>query len=426
MAEARIVSKIEHLLEPIRDMFSAVFFVTIGLLIDPKLLVKHLDVIAVVSVAVVVGKVLTCSFGTFVAGHDLRTSMRVGMGLAQIGEFSFIIASLGLTLGVTSQFLYPVAVTVSAITTFLTPYLIRSADPFVSWFDRVAPQTVIGYLDLYTNWIRKHGEQRKSSMARRLIRNWTWQMILNAALVVAVFIAAAFIAGRKPKWLPDLPGGENTTKAFLWLGAMLAALPLIIAIFRKLQALGMLISEITVSRAAAGEHTALIRTMLAQAIPFAGVIGLGLLILALSSTLLPPINQLIVLVLVIGLVTWMFWRSFVRLYSRAQFALRQVLSQTPDTRELDEPAKILPAVFKEAQLRSVTLPEDSVAARRFVGELQLRSRTGASIIAIERGGVTSVNPGPDDELLAGDKVLLLGNEAQLEQATQFLETRQGQ
>src|SRR4029450_5245849 len=116
------------LVEPIRDMFSAIFFVTIGLLLDPAALVAYAGPIAVVTLAVVVGKLVSCSFGAFVSGQDGRTAMRVGMSMAQIGELSFIIASLGATLGVTSDFLYPITVAVSAGTTFFTPYLIRLSD----------------------------------------------------------------------------------------------------------------------------------------------------------------------------------------------------------------------------------------------------------------------------------------------------------
>ena len=117
VAEAREIHRIENLIEPVRDMFSAIFFVAIGLLIDPGMLARYWFPILILSAAVVAGKVLTCSFGAFVAGNDSRTSLRAGMGLAQIGEFSFIIASLGLTLKVTSDFLYPIAVAVSTITT---------------------------------------------------------------------------------------------------------------------------------------------------------------------------------------------------------------------------------------------------------------------------------------------------------------------
>ena len=110
IAEAREIHRIETLLEPIRDMFSAIFFVAIGLLIDPKLLITYWQPVIVITLGVIVGKILTCSFGAFMGGNDIRTSLRVGMGLAQIGEFSFIIASLGVTLKVTSDFLYPIAV----------------------------------------------------------------------------------------------------------------------------------------------------------------------------------------------------------------------------------------------------------------------------------------------------------------------------
>ncbi len=108
IAEARQIHKIEDLTAPVRDVFSAIFFVTIGMLIDPHMLVQYAWPIFVLSLLVIVGKVVTCSFGVFVGGRNLRTSLSVGMGLAQIGEFSFIIAALGLKLGVTSDFLYPI------------------------------------------------------------------------------------------------------------------------------------------------------------------------------------------------------------------------------------------------------------------------------------------------------------------------------
>src|SRR5882724_3910911 len=149
IAEAREIHRIEALIEPVRDMFSAIFFVTIGLLIDPKMLAAYWLPVLVITLAVVVGKVVACSLGAFVGGNDTRTSLRVGMGLAQIGEFSFIIAALGLSLKVTSDFLYPIAVAVSIFTTLLTPYLIRSADGLVGWFDQAAPQSLVHLLGLY-------------------------------------------------------------------------------------------------------------------------------------------------------------------------------------------------------------------------------------------------------------------------------------
>lgn len=411
ISEAREIGKIEHLTAPIRDMFSAVFFVSIGLLIDPKMIVEHALPIAVLTLAVVVGKVLSCSFGAFIAGNDRQTSLRVGMGLAQIGEFSFIIASLGLSLKVTSTFLYPIAVAVSVITTLLTPYLIQSADRLVGWFDRAAPRPLIGYLEVYTHWIGRWGGRQTVSFAGGLMRRWAMQMALNVALIAAVFLGAAFL-GRHPQgWLPETLRGSANSKAVLWLGAVVLALPLFIATFRKLQALGLLVAELKVTEAAAGEHTAAIRSIVAQAIPLTGLVALTLFGLALSSTLLPPFEVLLVLLVVVALLTWLLWRTSIRIYSKAQIALEETLARPPARSAEEAPA--VAGLLKEADLGSVLVTEKSSAARKLIRELALRTRTGASVVGIERAGAKIINPGPDEELLPGDQVLLLGTAGQL-------------
>src|SRR6185503_3414149 len=127
--------------------------------------------------AVVIGKVVACSFGAFISGNDSRTSLRIGMGLSQIGEFSFIIAALGQSLNVTSGFLYPIAVTVSAITTLATPYLIRSSDTVVGWFNRAAPRNVMGLLEVYTRWVSQVSEAQSKNIARQLLRRWALMMV---------------------------------------------------------------------------------------------------------------------------------------------------------------------------------------------------------------------------------------------------------
>lgn len=150
MAESRReVKVIRQLTSPVRDMFSAIFFVSVGLLLDPAVVMEHTTAIIVITIAVVFGKVITSSLGTLLVGKDGRTALRVGMGLAQIGEFSFIIAGLGLTLNVTSSFIYPIAVAVSVITTFLTPYLIRSADPLANFIAKKLPHKVVTRFENY-------------------------------------------------------------------------------------------------------------------------------------------------------------------------------------------------------------------------------------------------------------------------------------
>jgi monovalent cation:H+ antiporter-2, CPA2 family len=413
IAEARELKRIEHLMEPIRDMFSAVFFVAIGLLIDPALITKYWLPVVVISAAVIVGKVIACSFGAFVAGNDTRTSLRVGMGLAQIGEFSFIIAALGLSLRVTSEFLYPIAVTVSAITTLATPYLVKSSDPLVGWFGRTAPSRLLNYLNNYTVWV---GQLRRgrSNLAAELIRRWAWQIALNVALVAGIFITVTYLVRQPPAWMPALPGGTAGAQALGWLTAAVLSLPLLIATYRKLQAFGLLLSEIAAPRFPPA-HAQAGKVFLSSAISAAGAVSMGLLVLTLSSALLPSWKSLVVLGLIVLVVAAVMWKNFVRVYSKAQIALKETL--TAEAVSEPEPAPIpLANLLKEARIETMRVEARSPVAGKLISELALRTRTGASIVAIERNGATLINPAPDEELRQGDHVLLLGRPAHLEAA----------
>ena len=419
IAEARQIGKIEALTHPVRDLFSAVFFVSIGLLIDPALLAKYWLPVLVISAVVIIGQILICSFGTFVAGNDVRSSLRVGMGLAQIGEFSFIIAALGLSLNVTSEFLYPISVAVSAVTTLVNPYLLRNSDRLVSWVDRAAPPQLFDYFDAYTRWVGGLGQSDKGNLGARLLRRWGWQIAVNLLLITAVFIAAVFLRGRAGAWVAVVPGGENAVKAIFWLGAMIVSLPMLIAVFRKMQAAGMLVSEMSVKRAAAGENTPQIRAIVANIALVAGCVGLLLFILLLSSAILPSWNVLVVLALILGMLAILLRRSLIQIHSKAQIALQETLLQPPIA-DHDEASAALPSVLREAELRTVVLTVDSRATGQLIRELQLRSETGASIVGIERAAEKIINPGPDEELQAEDRVLLLGRSEQLDAAQKLL------
>ena len=419
IAEARQIGHIEHLTEPLRDMFSAIFFVSIGMLIEPKLLVEYAFPIAVITVAVVIGKVLTCGLGTFVAGNDTRTSLRVGMGLAQIGEFSFIIAALGLRLKVTSEFLYPIAVTVSAITTLLTPYLIKSSDNIVRWFNRIAPASITGSLEVYTLWLNRKTEEQSGNVARQFVRKWTFQMALNVALVSGIFISAVFLSRQQPEWLSNIPRSQISLNAGLWLAAVVLSLPLLIATYRKLQALGLLLADARVRGMKNESKASEIKAIISNTVPLVGAIGLAVLLLFLSSTLLPSGKLLVVLLLVVVAITLLLWRSFIKVYSKAQIALRETLAET--TAETKTPVSLpLDGLLKEAKLQTVIVKERSPARARMIRELQLRTITGASIVAIERKGANIINPGPDEEIHEGDQLLLIGNQAQLREAEKAL------
>ena len=423
IAESHDIRRIERLTAPLRNMFSAVFFVAIGLLIDPKLLRDHALPVAVISVTLVLGKIAACSFGSFVAGYDRSTSLRVGLGLAQIGEFSFIIAALGNSLGVTSHFLYPIAVSVSAITSAFTPFLIQHADKVVALHDRLAPRSLLSYQEDYTAWLRRVRETHISSAPRRLVRIMMSQLAINVALIAGLFLAAVVVDRWKLDWLSDLPSWTGGRKTVLWFAAMLCSLPLFIATLRKLQALSMLVSEIAIRDRPGFKNKLAMRAMISNTTLFAGIVGLGLLVLVLSSALLPSWEVFIVLGSIALLVALLLRTFFIRIYSRAQFTIRETLSREP--LHLPESDKPMPSLLENAELLSVRITPQSPALGKQIREMELRTRTGSTAVAIKRGSETFISPEPDFEFQLDDQVLLIGNTRQLDDAQRLFGSAAG-
>ena len=330
MAESRQLKLIEQLTEPLRDMFSAIFFVSIGLLLDPKVLLAYAGPVAVITVAVIVGKVLSCATGCFIAGNDARTSMKAGMGLSQIGEFSFIIASLGLTLKVTSDFLYPIAVAVSAVTTLLTPYLIRLSDPLTAAAGARLPARAAALVARYPAWLAKFRRRGQSAQLRRIVSGILLQVLVNCALVAAVFIAGAYLVGKAGHLIMASATDSRVPDTLVWSAALFISLPFLIAAYRKLKALAMLLAELLV-QSPAGSHTAL-RRVVSEVIPIAAVAGILALVAALSASILPPWEWLLVTLAAAGALAALMWKWFVRMHARLQIALLETLRAEGDHR----------------------------------------------------------------------------------------------
>ena len=328
MAESRQLLKIGRLIEPVRDLFSAIFFVAIGLMIDPQVLVEYAWPIVVITLAVVLGKMVSCGMGAFIAGNDGRTSLRVGMGLSQIGEFSFIIAALGMTLQVTSDFLYPVAVAVSAITTLLTPYLIRAADPLSQKLGNVVPGRLARVLSLYGEWLRNIQPQGEGAMLAAMIRRILLQVGVNLALVIAIFFSGGYFAGRIGNWLSEWVSDISQQKAMIWGAALLLSLPFLIAAYRKLKALSMLLAEMGVKPEMAGRHTQRVRRVIAEVIPLLSLLVIFLLLSALSASILPTNELLLVIAVVAAVVVALLWRWLIRVHTRMQIALLETLENS--------------------------------------------------------------------------------------------------
>lgn len=188
LAETTYAEKIEHITKSVKDLFGAIFFVSVGMLIDPQVLLNYTGPVLLITLIIVTGKTLGVTLGALAAGQPLKTSIQSGTSLSQIGEFSFIIATLGLTLKVTSSFLYPIAVAVSAITTFTTPYMIKASEPIFNWVNRTLPPPVKNGLNRYST---RQGNINGTGKWNYFLRNHLLNAIFQIVIIVAVILAAS-------------------------------------------------------------------------------------------------------------------------------------------------------------------------------------------------------------------------------------------
>lgn len=325
VGEAKI-EKIQRLAEPVRDMFGALFFVSVGMLIDPALIVKYAVPVTVITVAVVVGKIASCSLGAFGAGKDLSTSLRTGMSMAQIGEFSFIIASLGLTLNVTSDFLYPIAVAVSAITTLLTPYLIRGSGGAAAAFDRHAPGWLSRAMQRYTAWAQGPGSIPQGQKIWPALFHTGFQMAVSMTLITAAFFAVFAFAGILAGWLPPCPQALGGLHGLAWFLAVLITLPGIVTIVRHLQFMVLLVTESGFGVGAAGWATRLFRAIIGAGIMLFGGFALGVWLLKISGDYLPSGPALALEVMLLVVLGFAFRKTLIRIHGLGEIVLRASLS----------------------------------------------------------------------------------------------------
>ncbi len=327
VAESRHVGRVIHLVEPLRDMFAALFFVAIGLKIDPLMLMHYALPALLIGVAVIVGKTVACSLGIFVVGHDPRTSLRAGLGMAQIGEFSFVIATLGLSLGVISNFIYPIAVAVSVLCMAVSPYLNRSADGLISGLRRITPRSLRLLATSYSGWLENLKPVNENAAIAAIFRRLLWHIGVNVLLVVALFMVGAYVNAHGWGWFSRLGIGRDLRHTLIWACALFLSLPLLIAVYRKAEALGMVLAELGIGERFAGSYTRAIRNVLARVIPLATLLLLGILVSALGSAILPPRGIALSLIVLGLLLAVVLWRGLVQMHARLQAALKETLSK---------------------------------------------------------------------------------------------------
>jgi CPA2 family monovalent cation:H+ antiporter-2 len=430
VAESGLEKQVERLVKPLCDAFAAVFFVSVGMLIDPLLIGRHWVPVAVFLFLVVAGKVVGVTFGTFLAGYGVRTSVQAGMSLAQIGEFSFIIAAIGLSSGATREFLYPVAVTVSAATTLLTPWLIRWSSPVATHIDRRLPKPVRTFAALYGSWLEKMRQGREPEHASHGRRRRFRMMLLDLALMLLVLIGASVWRNEAAERIASGTGFSLATARY----AFLAAVVLVVGVFcfgivRGVRRLVFSVVAKAMPQAEPGklDLAAAPRRALIVTLQIGIVLLVGMPLLATFQPFLPGFPMAAILLVVLALLGILFWRGAANLEGHVK-AVSQVIAdhlrkqmETGDAKEdtdaLRKIQKLLPGLGHVVRLR---LGPDSHSVGRTLAALNVGSLTGATILVILRGEGNAVVPSGKDILQAGDVLALAGTPDAVEAARKFL------
>ena len=422
--------QIERLVEPVRDVFGAVFFVSVGMLIDPALVARHWPAVVVLTAAVVIGKVVGVSLGAFLTGSGMRTSVQAGLSLAQIGEFSFIIAGLGLALHATGEFLYTVAVAVSALTTLLTPWMIRASEPIAAWVDRKLPRPLQTFAALYGSWLEELRARRPAARALTGLRRLLRLLVLDAALIAAVIMVTSASMRGVVAFARDRVGLPELVARTLAIAAAIAlATPFCVGVVRISQKLGLTLARLALptEKDRRVDFAAAPRRMLVVTFQLAGVLLVGLPLLALTQPFLPGPSGALVLALVMVMLGVAFWRSATNLQGHVRAGAEVVLealaaqsrprSTATTTDTLEQVHQLLPGL---GALAAVRLDQGSVVIGRTLAQVNLRGLTGATVLAITRADGGVLVPTAGERLRVGDVLAVAGTHEAIEAAKSAL------
>jgi K+:H+ antiporter len=418
-SESGVGTTIEHAIEPVRDMFAAIFFVAVGMLIQPALIAQHWLSVLVLTVIVIAGKVVGVSCAAFLTGYSVPTSIRAGMSLAQIGEFSFIIAGVGLASGATRPFLYPIAIAVSAITTLTTPWLIRLSQPAANRVDRSLPQRLQTFVALYGSWIERI---RSSKGSQPGALRMTLLLAVDVLLVTALVIGFALEQPRLIKMLSDVFSLQPVVARALVMAieALLAA-PLVIGFLRTSKILAESLAQRAFPPAAQAEvdYSVAPRRALATTLQLAMVAVSGVVLVAITQPFLPAYRGVLVLVIVTFVFAIAFWRNAANVHGHARAGAeilahalsRQLPATAPSERSIESnaaPESVTRLMSGFGEPIAWQIAEGSPVSGLTLAELNLRSRTGATVLAIHRAGGEVVLPTGSERLQAGDVLVLAG------------------
>ena len=400
LAETVEAEKIIKLVEPVKNLFGAVFFVSVGMLVDPKILVDYSVPIMVLVLTILVGQAVFGSFGFLISGQSLKSAMQCGFSMAQIGEFSFIIASLGLSLGVIGNFLYPVVVAVSVITTFLTPYMIRLSTPAYNRLEKRLPKNIIHMLNelaISHPSAAPHGNWR--SLIVQLTKIVVIYSILSIAVIALMFtVALVPLRQMLPHWWANAVCGLATV---LFISPFLRAM-----VMKKnhSEEFKQLWNESRMN------HAALIATIVVR------FIIAMMFVFYICNYLTRFTNAVMIVIAVVVVMLMVLSRRLKRRSIRMErmFLLnlrsRDIRAQVYGHKR---PLYAGHLLDRDIHISDFDVPEDSLWAGKTLEELQLRSKFGVNVSSILRGRQRINIPSGDDRIYPCDKIQVIGSDEQL-------------
>ena len=412
LAETIEAERIEKLVEPVKNLFGAIFFVSVGMLVDPQILISFALPIILLVLTILIGQAIFGSFSFMLGGESLKSAMRCGFSMAQIGEFSFIIASLGLSLGVISDFLYPVVVAVSVITTFLTPYMIRLATPAYGALEHRLPSKLISTLNHLST---SHPNSQKQSQWKRLLTQMSMNTIVYSILTSAVI--AVMFTFVLPSIRSILPGWE-----LHWYANGITGLLTVLFISPFLRAMVMKKNRSEEWRALWAESnrnrlpllfTVLVRAMIAVAFVFYIINHLSHFRPAIMMTFGLLVVILIVLSRAVKRRSILLERLFVN-----NLRSRDIEAQIQGKKRPLYEGRLLD---RDIHIADFEVPTNSLWMGSTLKELNLGKRYGVHISSILRGGFRMNIPDGDYMLYPCDHLQVIGSDEQLAKFAHDLE-----
>lgn len=418
LAETVEAEKIEKVTEPVKNLFGAIFFVSVGMLVDPAVLAAYAVPIIVIVLTIILGQAIFGTLGFFLSGQSLHTALRCGFSMAQIGEFAFIIASLGMSLNVIAEYLYPIVVAVSVITTFLTPYMIRGAEPAYRLIERHLPQSLVLQLNSLT--VRQNdGEKRERRsqtsqrvLWRRLLRSMALNTVVYTILLVAVTyisltVVLLFMRTILPHWWANGVTGVI---------AVTALAPFMRAIVMK--------KNHSEEWQQLWAMSALNRLPLLSTVVARGAICLAFLFY-ICNYLARFRNAIVIIIGIIVIILIVLSRQIKQRSIRLErLFLKNLRSRdvAAQVRGAKSPSYASRLIERDLTMAEVTVPPNSLWAGQTLAELQLGRKLGIHVSSILRDGRRLNIPYGAERIFPADRLQVIGSDEQIAEVCKALET----